>query len=154
MASLSSPDSRGGTTPHPAPIIPAPVPLSLFTLSLLGTETEIQQDGEMRVTSQTEHRLCQRRAAALWCSGLFQGQRERQLTQMGKIGDPGPGSRKEARWSPGSGGNLAALVAFFLQSLFKPAHRASRREGRNPGGACQQLRWKNTPLRGFKARLV
>ena len=31
----------GGTTPHPAPIIPAPVPLSLFTLSLLGTETEI-----------------------------------------------------------------------------------------------------------------
>lgn len=109
----------GGTKPHPAPVIPAPVPMSLFTLSLLGTETEMQQDGEMRMTSQTGHRLCQRRIATLWCSGLFQGQRERQLTQMGKMGDRGPGSRGEARWSPGSGGDLAALAAVSQQRLVK-----------------------------------
>lgn len=73
--------------------------MSLFTLSLLGTETEIQQDGEMHMTSQTGHRLCQCRIAALWCSGLFQGQRERQLTQMGKIGDGGqdPGKKQGGR---------------------------------------------------------
>lgn len=90
--------------------------MSLFTLSLLGTETEIQQDGEMRMTSQTGHRLCQRRRAALWCSGLFQGQRERQLTQMGKIGDRGPGSRKEARWLPGSGGTSQPLSPSFYRA--------------------------------------
>lgn len=65
--SLIRPDQiSGAAKPHPAPVILAPVPMSLFTLSFLQTKTEIQQDGEIIMTSQTVPRLCQCRITALW----------------------------------------------------------------------------------------
>lgn len=65
--SLIRPDQiSGAAKPHAAPVILAPVPMSLFTLSFLQTKTEIQQDGEIIMTSQTVPRLCQCRITALW----------------------------------------------------------------------------------------